>query len=134
MQLAWSRIWTRVAVSISYDDNHYITGTSTKPACIGTVEKGYLLVNNCPCLAEKNFIYSWQTVTESNLKVLFSIATTPRCMEERYSFPWVDPYIIMLGVKQGGIKYRFLSFWCDSTWIEPRFPEPLANTLTTMRM
>ena len=27
-QLAWSRIWTRVAVSISYDDNHYTTGTS----------------------------------------------------------------------------------------------------------
>ena len=26
MQLAWSRIWTRVAVSISYDDNHYTTG------------------------------------------------------------------------------------------------------------
>ena len=29
MQLASSRIWTRVAVSISYDDNHYTTGTST---------------------------------------------------------------------------------------------------------
>ena len=28
MQLAWSRIWTRVAVSISYVDNHYTTGTS----------------------------------------------------------------------------------------------------------
>ena len=25
MQLAWSRTWTRVAVSISYDDNHYTT-------------------------------------------------------------------------------------------------------------
>ena len=25
MQLAWSRIWTRVAVSISYDNNHYTT-------------------------------------------------------------------------------------------------------------
>ena len=24
------RIWTRVAVSISYDDNHYTTGTSSK--------------------------------------------------------------------------------------------------------
>ena len=23
-----SRIWTRVSVSISYDDNHYTTGTS----------------------------------------------------------------------------------------------------------
>ena len=30
MQPASSRIWTRVAVSISYDDNHYITGTSVK--------------------------------------------------------------------------------------------------------
>ena len=29
MQSASSRIWTRVAMSISYDDNHYTTGTST---------------------------------------------------------------------------------------------------------
>ena len=28
MQWISSRIWTRVAVSISYDDNHYTTGTS----------------------------------------------------------------------------------------------------------
>ena len=28
MQLASSRIWTRVAVSFSYDYNHYTTGTS----------------------------------------------------------------------------------------------------------
>ena len=30
MQSFSSRIWTRVAVSISYDNNHYITGTSWK--------------------------------------------------------------------------------------------------------
>ena len=29
MQSVSSKIWTRVAVSISYDDNHYTTGTST---------------------------------------------------------------------------------------------------------
>ena len=29
MQSASSRIWTRVVLSISYDDNHYTTGTST---------------------------------------------------------------------------------------------------------
>ena len=29
MQSASSRIWSRVAVFISYDDNHYTTGTST---------------------------------------------------------------------------------------------------------
>ena len=28
MQSVSSRIWTRVAVFISYDDNHYTTGTS----------------------------------------------------------------------------------------------------------
>ena len=28
MQSASSRIWTCVAVSISYDDNHYTTGTA----------------------------------------------------------------------------------------------------------
>ena len=28
MQSVLSRIWTRVAVSISNDDNHYTTGTS----------------------------------------------------------------------------------------------------------
>ena len=26
------------------------------------------------------------------------------------------PYLIMLSVKQGGIKYHFLSLWYDSTW------------------
>ena len=29
MQTVTSRIWTRVSVSISYDDNHYTTGTSS---------------------------------------------------------------------------------------------------------
>ena len=29
MQSVSSKIWTRVAVSISYDDNHDTTGTST---------------------------------------------------------------------------------------------------------
>ena len=34
MQLASSRIWTRVAVSISYDDNDYTTGTYSPPPYI----------------------------------------------------------------------------------------------------
>ena len=33
------RIWTRVAVSISYDDNHYTTGTSYKVRIKGKVEQ-----------------------------------------------------------------------------------------------
>ena len=51
----------------------------------------------------------------------FSIATTPRCTRGHYSFPRIvpltlDPYLIMLSIKQGSIKYHFLSFWYESTW------------------
>ena len=43
------------------------------------------------------------------------------CRGGRYSFPGLlyftlDPYLIMLSVKQGGIKYHFLSLWYDPTW------------------
>ena len=31
MKSVSSKIWTSVAVSISYDDNHYTTGTSITP-------------------------------------------------------------------------------------------------------
>ena len=47
------------------------------------------------------------TLVEGVPKVPFSIATTLRCR---------DLYLIMLSVKQGGIKYHFLSLWYDSTW------------------
>ena len=45
-------------------------------------------------------------------KALFSIATTLMCRGGRYSFHGVlhftiDPYLIMLSVKQDGIKYHF---------------------------
>ena len=64
---------------------------------------------------------SWLTVVENDLKAPFSIVTTPRCRRGRYSFPWIafltlDQYLIMLSVKQGGIKYHFLSLWYDSIW------------------
>ena len=52
---------------------------------------------------------------------LLSIATTPRCGGARYSLHWIaplslDPYLIMLSVKQGVIWYLFFSLWYDSTW------------------
>ena len=61
------------------------------------------------------------TIVEGDPKAPFSIATTPMCRGGRYSFPGLlyftlDPYLIMLSVKQGGIKYHFLSLWYDSTW------------------
>ena len=42
MQSVSSRIWTRVAVSISYDDNHYTTGTSILRSNFSVVNKSAL--------------------------------------------------------------------------------------------
>ena len=62
------------------------------------------------------------TVVEGDPKAPFSIATTPWCKGEDATpfpgllYPFLDPYLIMLRVKQEGIKYRFLSLCYDSTW------------------
>ena len=61
------------------------------------------------------------TLVEGDPKAPFLIATTPRCKGGHYSIPLIvhftlDPYLIMLSVKQGGIKYHFLSLWYDLTW------------------
>ena len=61
------------------------------------------------------------TLVEGDPKAPFSIATTPGCRAGATSFSGLlhfilDTYLIMLSVKQGGIKYHFLSLWYDSTW------------------
>ena len=54
------------------------------------------------------------TVIEGDPKARFSIATTPRYTGLLHFS--LDPYLIMVSVKHGGIKYHFLSLWYDTTW------------------
>ena len=68
------------------------------------------------------FISKLSTGVEGDQKAPFSIATTPRCRRGGAT-PFLgllhftlDPYLIMLSVKQWGIKYHFSSLWYDSTW------------------
>ena len=46
----------------------------------------------------------------------------------------LEPYLIMVSVKQGSIKYHFWIFGIIHTGIEPRSPGPLANTLTKSKL
>ena len=69
----------------------------------------------CVCVCVKKLA----TLGEGGPKALFSVATTPRRRGEATPFSGLlnftfGPYLIMLSVKQGGIKYHFLSFWYDS--------------------
>ena len=43
MQSVSSRIWTRVTVSISYDDNHYTTGISC--ICIDLYMQSFTVIS-----------------------------------------------------------------------------------------
>ena len=56
------------------------------------------------------------TVVEGDQKAPFSIATTPKCRGSATPFPGLlhltlNTYLILLSVKQGGIKYHFKSLW-----------------------
>ena len=51
MQSVSSRIWTRVAVSISYDDNHDTTGTS-----LDSNSLPFVILNNT-VLSNFKFVY-----------------------------------------------------------------------------
>ena len=60
------------------------------------------------------------TVVEGDLKAPFSLATTPGVWEGTTLFPGLhhftlDQYLIMVSVKQGGIKYNFFEslVWLD---------------------
>ena len=51
------------------------------------------------------------TIVKGDPRIPFSIATTPRCRRSpflRLLHFTLDTYLIMLSVKQGGIKYHFL--------------------------
>ena len=73
------------------------------------------------------------TLVEGDPKTPFSIATTLRCRGGRYSIT-LDPYLIMLSVKPGGIKYQFWVFVMTRPGIEPRSLRLVANTLLFRRM
>ena len=63
------------------------------------------------------YIYiSWPTVAEGDPKAPFSMANTPMRWGRRHFFSLItpltlDPYLIMLSVKQGGIKFHFFFFF-----------------------
>ena len=61
------------------------------------------------------------TVVEGNPKAHFHWLQHRYVREDATPFPGLfyftlDPYLIILSVMQGTIKYHFLSLWYNSTW------------------
>ena len=58
------------------------------------------------------------TLVEGDPKAPFfnSYYTEGATLSPRLLHFTLDPYLVLLSVKQGGIKYHFLSLWYDSAW------------------
>ena len=73
MQSVSSRIWTRVVMSISSDDNHYTTGTSSHYTTATSVRRIWYCVNTPPSdphyLNQPN--YSWPSESSSGFSHLW---------------------------------------------------------------
>ena len=77
MQSFSSRIWTRIAVSIYYDDNHYTTGTSIFTAHVFIPFMSFLL----KILASRSFLVFWRYS-------LLIISFISACLMVSASNPW----------------------------------------------
>ena len=64
MQSVSSRTWTRVTVSISCEDNHYTTGTSTLQVIIW-FQVFLSNTNNMNGIIRYNFVYSSREIQTS---------------------------------------------------------------------
>ena len=67
MQLALSGIWTRNFVSISYDDNHYTTGTSIKTFLFQVIQFSHtVLIQTIPFSISTVFVFEQLNLKKSS--------------------------------------------------------------------
>ena len=66
MQSVSSRIWTRVAVFISYDDNHYNTGKDT------VIGWNFFLEQHSSDVERNEFEKLWVEITDSPILRIFT--------------------------------------------------------------
>ena len=100
-----------------------LAGRSTFARPCEGVQRSISLMSSSLTIYIYIYIYIYiklPALIEGDPKALFSIATTPKCREGCYSFPWIAPLHLwsvpkMLSVEESSIKYHFLSLWYDRT-------------------
>ena len=118
VQLVSSRIWTRLAVSISYDDNHHTMGTSN------TTGTSTLYLINCEINSLKPKHYwsltirprtlVWESYTSSKKKSVYS--TAPANWETTTLGQYGPRYNINDGVLHNSKVSAIGAFLSKSSW------------------
>ena len=95
MQSVSSKIWTRIAVSISCDDNHYTTGTSYDPSPlvgVGTSLLGGYKTQDTLILMENDAEVQRNVTRIAKIIMLVFIKNSPRAgYDTRSVFKWSLP-------------------------------------------
>ena len=85
MQSVLSRFWTRVAESISYDDNHYTTGTSAEiQSLYSTVPTNWAIRNSQKSKSEK---FS-NLLARSHLQSVYHVTEAVEAMGDTRCYVW----------------------------------------------
>ena len=112
------QVWTRVAVSISYDDNHYTTGTSfcvnTLPFVLKIVIKDPLVVI-CNNILEKSVISILWKKTCCCKYAIFIIPLTKSISE--LAAHYCNVFLRERRLAWDEVSCLFEHFWAD--WIPP---------------
>ena len=90
-------------------------------ACLCACVRIYIYIYLNELRISISFQVKLATLIQDDPKAHFSIATTLRYREDATPFPGLlyftlDPYLVMLSVKQGVMKYHFFSLCYVSTW------------------
>ena len=125
MQSAASRIWTRIAVSISHDDNHYTTGTSDFNNIVVLIDTTRLLIfkyssnfNNPSVTVPKtpytigiNVTFMFHSFFSSLEKLSFFIVLSILfCGQPEQQSPQLCKFCFLLII----IRSRLLTFLCQN--------------------
>ena len=114
MQSASSRIWTRVTVSISYDDNHYTTGTSIK------LSYSYFHPRNISSLSAglNHFLSRWHHSWEVHLgahSVYTEVRPVSLCCSANTSVR-MQKHMERKVLVSSNFTSMFFSFYLDCLW------------------
>ena len=124
MQSVSSRIWTRITVSISYDDNHYTTGTSIK--------KWYLMP---PCLTLR-IIRFVSRVKWSNPENGVVLSPTPWCCsywKENLQFANFTHHFSTHQNLFLDVRIYDTQECCEQYWISPGGSTPQTSSCTVTK-
>ena len=108
----------------SLSDEGFVVGIAAVVFAVAIIWIYHISILNLPhqrSLLISSIKVKLAVLVEGDPKAPFSIATTWVVREGVTPFPGMlhftlDPYLIMLSVKQGSIKYHFLNLWYNSTW------------------